>query len=304
MPFGTVTSCYSTGKVNGSGNQIGGLVGSNNSRIISCFWDTQTSSQTTSAGGIGKTTEEMQTKDIFLNANWDFIGETVNGPNDIWWILEGRDYPRLWWQLPEDNFNDGKVGPLWFEYEMSPQVTWLQEVNGRLQLYTSGQTEDVDAFYVCNGWRLDATKPFAIRVDFHYSKVGIGNGRVTLGLLPALELPVMQWAELEAGNFDNYPFYLYEVRNGEWVEEKVSERLFNDGILYISYDPNLDELYFSNIGYGKEKAIWTVKKLIREGWHSNSVYLTIGGGSQDGITLTGNDAWLDNLKIDDGAILQ
>jgi len=21
---------------------------------------------------------------------------------DIWWILEGQDYPRLWWELIED----------------------------------------------------------------------------------------------------------------------------------------------------------------------------------------------------------
>jgi hypothetical protein len=25
--------------------------------------------------------------------------ETENGIEDIWWILEGQDYPRLWWEL-------------------------------------------------------------------------------------------------------------------------------------------------------------------------------------------------------------
>jgi hypothetical protein len=304
--YGTIVHCYSTGLVTGSPRgYAGGLVGSGfDSNIDHSFWDIETSGQTISAGGAGRTTAQMQSADTFLDAGWDFIGETVNGPNDIWWILDGRDYPRLWWQLPEDNFNDGKVGPLWFEYEMAPDVTWLREINGRLQVYTSGQTEDVDAFYVCNGWRLDTTKPFAISIDFHFSKVGIGNGRLTLGLFPTLDQPLDKWAELEAGNFDNEPFYLYEVRNGEWVEEKVVERFLNDGILYISYDPISDELYFSEIGYGKQKAIWTVKGLIHEGWHSDSLYLTIGGGSQDGITLSGNDAWLDNFKIDDGAILQ
>ena len=23
-----------------------------------------------------------------------------NGTDDIWWILEGQDYPRLWWEAP------------------------------------------------------------------------------------------------------------------------------------------------------------------------------------------------------------
>ncbi len=26
------------------------------------------------------------------------VGETDNGTNDIWWILEGQDYPHLWWE--------------------------------------------------------------------------------------------------------------------------------------------------------------------------------------------------------------
>jgi hypothetical protein len=32
---------------------------------------------------------------------WDFVGETVNGTEDIWWILEGKDYPRLWWETKQ-----------------------------------------------------------------------------------------------------------------------------------------------------------------------------------------------------------
>jgi len=27
--------------------------------------------------------------------------ETSNGNEDIWWILEGQDYPRLWWEAAE-----------------------------------------------------------------------------------------------------------------------------------------------------------------------------------------------------------
>jgi len=51
-----------------------------------------------SAGGTGKTTTEMQTAKVFIDAGWDFVGETVNGTEGIWWILEGKDYPRLWWE--------------------------------------------------------------------------------------------------------------------------------------------------------------------------------------------------------------
>jgi parallel beta-helix repeat protein len=94
-----VSDCYSTGLVSGSDN-VGGLVGRANGNVTSSFWDIETSGQTTSDGGTGKTTAEMQTATTFLEAGWDFVDEIANGTEDIWWILEGQDYPRLWWELP------------------------------------------------------------------------------------------------------------------------------------------------------------------------------------------------------------
>jgi formylglycine-generating enzyme required for sulfatase activity len=93
-----VAQCYSMGTVSGT-SPVGGLVGHNYEGDVSqCLWDTQTSSQTTSAGGTGKATAEMQTIITFLNAGWDFVDETMNGPNDIWKMWDGYDYPRLAWE--------------------------------------------------------------------------------------------------------------------------------------------------------------------------------------------------------------
>jgi hypothetical protein len=122
---GIISDCYSTGSV--SANELaGGLVGSNESTIKNCYaaskvlgnehvgglvgandtdgtttgslWDIEISGQTTSACGEGKTTAEMQTASTFIEAGWDFVGETANGTEDVWWINEGKDYPRLWWE--------------------------------------------------------------------------------------------------------------------------------------------------------------------------------------------------------------
>jgi hypothetical protein len=100
----TVMNCYSAGNVAGI-TDVGGLVGVGHSmaNVIGSFWDIETSGQATSFRGTGKTTAEMQTAATFLDAGWDFFGETENGTDDIWWITEGQDYPRLWWELPEDN---------------------------------------------------------------------------------------------------------------------------------------------------------------------------------------------------------
>ena len=95
-----VTYCYSIGTVTATGSAVGGMIGAGPSVVIASFWDMQTSGQATSAGGTGKTTAEMQTAKTFLDAGWDFVGETANGTEDIWWINEGKDYPCLWWQTP------------------------------------------------------------------------------------------------------------------------------------------------------------------------------------------------------------
>ena len=97
-----ITNCYSAGSVVGN-IFVGGLVGSTmGGAVTDSFWDIETSGQSTSAGGTGKTTAEMQMASTFLETGWDFVDESENGTEDIWWILEGQDYPRLWWELIEE----------------------------------------------------------------------------------------------------------------------------------------------------------------------------------------------------------
>lgn len=108
--YSPVTQCYSTGVVKGNAF-VGGLVGRNLGNVNDCFWDIETSNTLDGVGNmdpdpngvVGKTTSEMQTRSTFTNAGWDFIGETNNGSDDIWWINEGVDYPRLWWELSTEN---------------------------------------------------------------------------------------------------------------------------------------------------------------------------------------------------------
>jgi hypothetical protein len=105
----TITNCYSVGHVEGT-STVGGLVGGDTSlvdfdlgTISNSFWDIETSGQGESAGGEGKMTAQMQMESTFTDAGWDFVDETDNGTDDIWWILEGKDYPRLWWELIAEN---------------------------------------------------------------------------------------------------------------------------------------------------------------------------------------------------------
>ena len=89
-----ITNCYAVGATYGSG-MVGGLVASNWTGLGTaedCFWDVNTTGQTSSDGGAGKTTAEMQMKSTFTGAGWDFA--------NVWDICEGTNYPRLLWQIP------------------------------------------------------------------------------------------------------------------------------------------------------------------------------------------------------------
>ena len=89
---GMIRDCYSTGTISGK-TLSGGFCGFNlEGSISNCFWNIETSGQTTSYGGIGGTTTEMQNQSTFTDAGWDFVGETVNGTNSTWY-MDG--YPRL-----------------------------------------------------------------------------------------------------------------------------------------------------------------------------------------------------------------
>jgi hypothetical protein len=46
----------------------------------------------------GEATTLVEAMGTDLITGWDFVGETANGTDDIWWILEGKDYPRLLWE--------------------------------------------------------------------------------------------------------------------------------------------------------------------------------------------------------------
>ncbi|MHC4757408.1 MAG: GLUG motif-containing protein, partial [Planctomycetota bacterium] len=102
----TITNCYSTGSMSyiDTGGGLLGLLEAGS--VTGCFWDTETSGQTTSAAGTGKTTDEMQTRATFTDAGWD-----VDTP--VWDIcLVPIEYPRLSWQMLDCARYSGGIGSI------------------------------------------------------------------------------------------------------------------------------------------------------------------------------------------------
>ena len=108
----TISYCYSVSKVNKGIDSVnvGGFIGhdSNNhpSSFIADFWNSDINPGLPCIGNkvdpnvMAATISQMQTMTTFTDAGWDFVGETINGPNDIWDICEGTNYPKLVWQIP------------------------------------------------------------------------------------------------------------------------------------------------------------------------------------------------------------
>ncbi len=99
---GIITNCYAAGPVSGR-YPAGGLVAFRygDDLVTASFWDMDTTGCPESKAGTGLTTPEMQTAAPFLAAGWDFANEAANGEEDLWRLLEGQGYPRLFWESSE-----------------------------------------------------------------------------------------------------------------------------------------------------------------------------------------------------------
>ena len=91
---GQINNSYYSGVISGNpGGQSGALFGTGNGTSTGCFWDNELNSSIAAAGttntgyvmnGLG--TSALKDISSFLLENWDFLGDTGNGTEDIWEI--------------------------------------------------------------------------------------------------------------------------------------------------------------------------------------------------------------------------
>ena len=161
---GTISDCFAACAVSSS-SRIGALTGNHSAGSYSaCFWDRDLNPSRTGIGNmidpaevIGETTSNMQLESTFTNVGWDFVGESVNGTNDVWTINEGLDYPQLVWPLV--NF----IG--WYEVGLSDFAffanRWRDDNCGGTNncdgsdLDFSGAIDEIDLSIFCEHWLND-----------------------------------------------------------------------------------------------------------------------------------------------------
>ena len=98
-----ITNSYATGVVTGTGSNVGGLVGLNNSSNITySYWDKETSQQTSSDGGIGKTTAELQSPTTSGSTSTEiYYGWSATD----WHFGTSNQYPALKYAVGPDTDN-------------------------------------------------------------------------------------------------------------------------------------------------------------------------------------------------------
>ena len=95
-----ITNSYSTGRVSGS-NYVGGLTGDSieagGSNLTACYWDTTTSVQTTSDGGTGYATDDLQRPTGYtgIYSAWNVNIDSNSGNDDPWDFGTSSQYPVL-----------------------------------------------------------------------------------------------------------------------------------------------------------------------------------------------------------------
>ncbi len=93
---GPITASQARGRVT-SHSYAGGLIGVNLATITASYWDTTTSGQGASQGGVGQTTRELQAPTGYrgIYAGWNVDVDGVTGADDPWDFGTARQYPAL-----------------------------------------------------------------------------------------------------------------------------------------------------------------------------------------------------------------
>lgn len=143
--YGDLTNCFSIGSVQ-PGTSSGGLIGhGSGATIINSYWDVDTSGQTTSAGGEGRTTAEM---------TWPYADNTyVNWDFDFTWFADedyilNDGYPVLRWVLAEITVampGSEPPGDVYYEPQM---VSLFCETDDAEIRYTTDGTEPDEESYL------------------------------------------------------------------------------------------------------------------------------------------------------------
>jgi len=202
-----------------------------------------------------------------------------------------------------ENFDDNERNVIWRTYADDSTSCTLEETNQRLELRATSAAAGGWAMYVSNSWRFDPNADFSMKVDLQYTPVTYAKGWVGFGLTPDAEHPRQQQIGIGIGASDLSSHFWYTTVNKISSDVSKAPRFSNNATMYMSYRAETDELYVGDSGYGADHAWITFPGLLKGEWGGKPLYIWLGG-TADGLSLTSGQAFLDNLLIENGQLLE
>lgn len=216
----TITNSYATGSVIGNSNVHGLSAGGS---VNNSFWDIETTGQTSSGSGIGKTTQEMKTLSTYLEAGWDFMGEAPNGSQDIWTFV-ANDYPHLTGEGYEQQLS---IPPVDLRATISQSA---------INLYWNQPQIDIRAFIGYKVYKDNELVTEAIITEKYFIDTDISAGQTYSYYISA----IFDEEESEPSNIIEVLFY-----NSAMVSLEVENLQINiiDSDVHLSWDVASNELF-------------------------------------------------------------
>ena len=212
----TLEHCYAAGLVSGTKN-AGGLLGGlgQTNEISGCFWDMETTEQEGSSGGTGQSTAQMQEKTTYLEAGWDFLGESDNGADEIWTIDSNQPvYPRLVWSLIDPNDPNGTTilsyGPdvyesvIIYETTLDTDPGWTTDGQWQFGIPTGQGAEEHGYPDPTSGYT--GENVYGVNLDGDYALVADGPHHLTVGPFDCtdyrdVKIAFARWLNTDQGDF-------------------------------------------------------------------------------------------------------
>jgi len=203
--------------------------------------------------------------------------------------------------LPSDFFSDNQIGALWWLDGDDLANYWLAETRQRLELRSTSQSEWASARYVADDWALDTRCDFSLQVDFRHAIAAGDATWLAIVLAPDVADPGMQRVAFGAGSDKGSSYFWFEAMAETMTRDQFTGRSQSNGTLYLSYNAGLDELYFSDRGYGAANAWTTVRRFVQGVWGSSRVTVALEGGSN--LTpISSGQAYFDSFMVVAGSL--
>ncbi|MEN6335543.1 MAG: hypothetical protein ABFE01_14935 [Phycisphaerales bacterium] len=202
-----------------------------------------------------------------------------------------------------ENFDDNERNGIWRTYAEDSANCTLEETNQRLELRTTSFAAGGSAMYVSNSLRFDPNADFSMKVDLEYIPVTYAKGWVGFGLTLDAENPRQQQIGIGIGASDLGAYFWYTTIDKISSDTTKAARSSNSATMYMSYNAQADELYVGGSGYGADHAWMMFPGLLKGEWGGKPLYVWLGGGA-DGLSLASGQAFLDNLLIENGQLLE